>query len=394
MKAFYLLLFVTFFSISCNSVKRTQKLVSRGDYDQAISLATKKLKKDKNAKEYDAHIRILEEAYLKANEEDLRRISFLTKRNNLQNAKEIYYTYLDLEARQKLIRPLLPLYSKEMGRNANFVFSDFSGDLLKSKDAYVKSLYEEAEVYGKLNTKSDFRSAYNILCELEEVQPHYKNVDQLKQDYHFQGMDFVLVRVNNHTNQMIPLRLERDLLDFNTYDLDDFWTEYHNKKEMGINYDAGINLNFQNIQISPERISEKQYTRKASVKDGTDYRRDRRGNIVKDSLGNPITVDRFKDVTATVTITTQEKKVFVGGTVVYIDLRRNREVNSFPLSTEFIFQNSFAKYRGDQRALTIEDKQMTGNRFVPFPNNEQMVFDAGTDIKARFKQILSDNSVY
>lgn len=394
MKAFYLLICIAFLSISCNSVKRTQKLVTRGDYDQAISLATKKLKKDKSAKEYDSHIRILEEAFAKAKEENLRRINSLKKGKSLQNAKEIYYTYLDLEARQNLIRPLLPLFSKEMGRNAVFNFSDYSDDLYKAKDAYVKSLYQEAELYRQRNTKLDFRSAYNILCELDEVQPNYKDVNQLKQESHFLGTDFVLVNINNHTNQFIPLRLERDLLDFNTYNLDDFWTEYHSRKESGINYDFGINLNFQTIQISPERISEKQYNRKESIKDGSDYRRDRRGNIVKDSLGNPIMVDRFKDVTAVVTITTQEKEVFVGGTVVYIDLRRNREVNSFPLSTEFVFQNSFATYRGDDRALTFEDKQLINNRFVPFPNNEQMVFDAGTDIKERFKEILRNNTVY
>ena len=57
MKTSYILLFSVLFSISCNSVKRTQKFVSQGNYDQAIELATKKLQKDKGAKEYDAHIK-------------------------------------------------------------------------------------------------------------------------------------------------------------------------------------------------------------------------------------------------------------------------------------------------------------------------------------------------
>ena len=56
MKAFYILIFTTVLLFSCNSVKRTQKYVAKGDYDKAISLAVKKLQKDKNAKEYDGHI--------------------------------------------------------------------------------------------------------------------------------------------------------------------------------------------------------------------------------------------------------------------------------------------------------------------------------------------------
>ncbi|WP_410005699.1 hypothetical protein [Aequorivita nionensis] len=393
MKAFYILLFTALLSISCNSVKRTQKFVSQGNYDEAIELATKKLQKDKGAKEYDAHVRLLEEAFLKAKDEDTRHIAFLKKENSPAGAKEIYYTYLDLQARQDLIRPLLPLYSNEMGRNANFVFSDYSNDLLAAKDAYVKSLYQEAIVYMQRDTKHDFRSAFNVLCELDEVQPNYKDVFQLKEDAHFQGTDFVFVTLNNHTGQFIPFRLEQDLLDFNTYGLNDFWTEYHSKRENGINYDLGVDLNFQTIQISPERISDKQYNRKQRIQDGFDYRRDRGGNIVRDSLGNPIKIEKFIDVSATVYITNQQKAVFVGGTVVYKDLNKRQQLNSFPLSSEFVFENAFAKYRGDERALTAEDRRLLSNYYIPFPNNEQMVFDAGTDIKERFKQILQDNSL-
>src|SRR5690606_38292472 len=170
---------------------------SQGNYDQAIELATKKLQKDKGAKEYDAHIRILEDAYLKAKDEDMRQIAFLKKENNPSGAKEIYYTFQDLQGRQDLIRPLLPLYSNQMGRNANFVFSDYSNDLLAAKDAYVKSLYQEAIVYFQRDTKQDFRSAFNVLCELDEVQPNYKDVFQLKEDAHFQGTDFVFVTLRS-----------------------------------------------------------------------------------------------------------------------------------------------------------------------------------------------------
>src|SRR5690606_20258038 len=97
MKTFYLLLFTAILSVSCNSVKRTQKFVARGDYNQAIELAVKKLQKDKGAKEYDAHIRLLEEAFIKAKDEDTRQIAFLKRENNPRNAKQIYYTYLDLQ---------------------------------------------------------------------------------------------------------------------------------------------------------------------------------------------------------------------------------------------------------------------------------------------------------
>ena len=62
-----------------------------------------------------------------------------------------------------------------------------------------------------------------------------------------------------------------------------------------------------------------------------------------------------------------------------------------PLTTEFVFENEFARFRGDERALTPDDERFLRNDFLPFPSSEQMVLDAGTDIKARLKDILRNN---
>lgn len=63
------------------------------------------------------------------------------------------------------------------------------------------------------------------------------------------------------------------------------------------------------------------------------------------------------------------------------------------MTSEFIFENTFARFRGDERALTPDDKKWLRNDFVPFPSNEQMVYDSGTEIKERFKAILSNQSL-
>ena len=233
-----------------------------------------------------------------------------------------------------------------------------------------------------------------VLEDITELKSNYKDVRTLMEDAHYNGTDFVHVTLNNRTGQLIPQRLERDLLDFSTYNLDDFWTVYHSERQRDINYDFGIVFSFKEIAISPEKIAEKEYVRKDRVKDGWKYKLDRNGNVVKDSLGNDIKIDVFKDVTARVTVTEQTKSVFVGGDVIYRDLNGGRDMDRFPLSSEFIFENIFAKYRGDKRALTTEDKNLIRYDFLHFPSNEQMVYDAGTDIKARLSEILKQNSFY
>lgn len=382
------LLLLALLLTGCNSVKRNQKFLAQGNYDAVIELALKKLQKDPNGKNSEAHVAFLEEAFKSVVEEDQRRIAFLKKENQPSNTREIYYTYCDLGKRQEAIRPLLSLIDTDIQ------LKDYSAEILASKRNFADYLFNEGNKYLSRNSIQDARKAYGFFSDLKNLQPDYFQVDEKLDEAHFQGTDFVFVKLNNQSNQIIPFRLERELLDFNTYGLDDFWTEYHTQKEQGIYYNFGIDVNFDEITISPERISEKEYLRKKTIKDGWEYVLDRYGNVVKDSLGNDIKVDKFITVTAKVTYTEQTKATRVGGNVVYRDLNSNRIMNRHPLGTEFIFENIFARYRGDERALTQEDMQFSRNDFFPFPSNQQMVLDAGTEMKARLKEILQQNKLY
>ncbi|WP_203292990.1 hypothetical protein [Luteirhabdus pelagi] len=386
MKAFLFSLGISLLLVSCSSVKRNQQLLSSGNYDQAIDLAVKKLQRDKNKDRFDEHIVLLEEAYEKAVEDDMRRIRFLKKSNEPNASRQLYFLYTGLENRQLLIRPLLPLYSDNLGRNAQFKFSDYSNEIIAAKQNYVKDLYEEGLAQKNLNTVQGFRKAYYLFCDVAELQPHYRNVDAELEDTRFLGTNFVLVRLQNRTGQIIPQRLERELLDFNTYGLDDFWTEYHGRPENGLDYHYGVDLVLQNILISPERISEKEFNRKRRVKESP------RGDSNDEDSMDDEEGDNYIVVTAKVLQTIQEKAVEVSGNVVYRDLSTNQNINRYPLASGFIFENIFSKFRGDERALTEDDRRNIKNDFVPFPSNAQMVLDAGDDIKAKLKSILNNNS--
>ena len=378
----------------CSSVKKNKRFLASGKYDQAIALAVKKLRKNKTSEKKDAHIAILEKAFKKAAEEDTRRMAFLKKDDNPSNIRALYYLHVDLADRQDLIRPLLPLYSVSLGRDASFQMVDNTDALLRSKKAYLESLYKEAQAYMKRNTIEDYRTAYHVFCDITELQSDYLDVIDLKEDAHYRGTNFIFVSLNNLSEQIIPVRLERELLDFNTYGLGDFWTEYHSIRNQNTPYTFGIALNFEEIAISPERILEREEVRTKEIKTGSVLKRDRNGAIVNDENGDPISISTFETVSADVRITKQSKSVFVGVAVTYRDLIAMRNLNKYPLSSEFVFENIFASFRGDKRALTERDLKLLRNGSVAFPSNEQMVLDAGTDIKIRLKETLKKHQIY
>ena len=380
-----------FIIVSACGVKQTQTMLSDGDYDGAINRAADALKTNKNAKGKQDYVYLIEEAFAKAKERDLRNIDMFAKDANPANLEKIYNTYLQLNSRQEKIRPLLPLPLIKEGRNAIFPFDNYSDQIISSKNALSKFLYDNSKLLLKTNDKMSFRRAYDDFAYLESINPGYKDVKQLMEEAQFKGTDFVSVYTKNETNMVIPGRLQSDLLDFSTFGLNDKWTVYHSNRQKGINYDYGLIVNFRQIAISPEQVKEKEFIKEKQVKDGYKLLLDPRGNPVKDSLGNPIKVDNLKTIRINIYEFRQFKECKVTAKVDYIDFRANQLIEAFPLSSEFVFENIYSNYNGDRNACDESYLPYFSRKAVQFPSNEQMVYDTGEDLKAKLKNIITRN---
>mgnify|MGYP000889741153 CR=1 FL=1 len=196
--------------------------------------------------------------------------------------------------------------------------------------------------------------------------------------------------INNETEQVIPKLLEDDLLNFDTYGLNQFWTEYHAYPSNDIVYDYTMQLQLKQINIAPERIKESEFVREKEVVDGWEYELDNNGNVVKDSLGNDIKIDKIVTIKARYNEFQQIKSTEIIADVVYIDMITNQLVDKFTFNSGFVFENYFARFRGDKRALSKKERRLLDHREIPFPSNEQMVFDTGEDLKMKLKKIISN----
>ena len=386
------LLFSIFFLIlsSCG-VKTTQALISDGNYDGAIDRAVEALRTKKDSKGKQDYVYLLEEAFAKAKERDLRDLDLMIKEATPTNAERVYNTYLQLNNRQEKIRPLLPLPLLKQGKNASFSFDNYSNQIISSKIALTRYLYENALTLLKSNNKLDYRKAYDDLTYLENISPNYKNAKKLMEDALFKGTDFVDVYAKNQTNMVIPKMLQDDLLDFKTYGLNDKWTVYHSARQKNITYDYSLIINFRQINISPEQIKEKEFIKERQIKDGMKTLLDSRGRPVKDSLGKEIKVDNYRMLRANVYEFRQFKSCQVTAVVDYVDVRTNQLLQSFPVPSEYFFENIYSTYKGDRNACDDNYISYFTKRAVPFPNNEQMVYDTGEDLKAKIKDIIVRN---
>ncbi len=378
------------FLLACGGVKKTQEALNTGNYGSAINKSLSNLGDNKTKKGHQPYILLLEEAYQKNTERELQRIAFLEKEENPANYEAIYNTYNSLYTIQERIKPLLPLYVNEENREAEFSFNNYQNQLLDAKDQFSEYLYDNAsDLMKNANNKGDFRKAYDDFTYLNELNPGFEDTRTLIEEAYAKGLDYVKVGMVNQTQQIIPGRLQEELLNFNTYGLDEHWVRYHTNPLPNINYDYTMQVAFREINISPEQVNEKQVIKEKQVKDGYRYATDQNGNVVKDSLGSKIKIDKFKTVRCDFYQFTQFKTAQVAGLVSFTDLKTKQEINSYPLTSEFVFEHIYANYDGDKRALDNDLVALLKLAAVPFPSNEQMVYDAGEDLKARLKGIIT-----
>ncbi|MFV8441739.1 hypothetical protein [Flavobacterium sp. LB2P44] len=386
-----ILLISLFILVSSCGVKQTQNLLSSGNYDPAIDNAISNLRTNKNKKGKQQYIYLLEEAFAKAKERDLNTVNVLEKEANPAQLEKMYHTYLQLNSRQEKIKPLLPLKLLKEGRNAIFPFDNYNDKIIASKNALSAYLYANAKKLMETSDKMNYRKAYDDMEYLNQITPNYKNVLQLMDETKFKGSDYVLIYTKNETNMIIPSRLQNDLLDFSTYGLNDKWTVYHSNKQKGIDYNYGMVINFRHIYISPKQIKEREFVKDRIIKDGVKKLIDANGKEVLDEKGKVVMVDNMRNATVRIYEFKQFKSCQITAKVDYINFKSNQLLQSFPITSEFIFENIYATYKGDRRASDDNYYSYFDKRAVAFPSNEQMVYDTGDDLKAKIKDVISSN---
>lgn len=370
------------------------KMLERGEYDKVIRLAQRKLtgKQRKSPKLVTA----VEAAYARVTARDLAEIDRLKSANRESNWGRINSIYRDMRKRQEALAPLLPLTDKN-GYTAYFEIINVNRMEQESRNRAAAYHYTQGQKLmnrARRGDKASARAAYRELAESLKYFRGYKDASNLQREAHELGISHILVNVDNKAHVIVPQRFEDRLLQVNMADLNSFWEEYHINTRSGLTFDYRINLDITQINVSPERIREREYVDTKEIEDGFEYVLDNNGNVAKDSLGNDIKVTRVITVKAQIIEVLQEKQANVQGTIKVFSLPDNRLLRSQPLGASVLFENYASTFRGDERALSRETRRRIGNRPGPFPTNESMILQAADELKpVLFDKILDYKSL-
>jgi hypothetical protein len=303
----------------------------------------------------------------------------------------VYNRYVNLERRQEKIRRLPDAALNRI----NFKKLDFIADqtaALKKAAAYN---YEHAKLLLQTGNKPDARTAYNELLFINNHLPGYKNSAALMEDALDAGINYVLFRIENQSDAVLPKHYEEQIKKMNIGDLNRLWVVFDNYAQQDVAYDYDIELLLKEIDVSPELVQQEKVTETKEVEDGWEYVLDANGNVMKDSLGNDIKKTKYKTLKAFVTKTHLNKSARVKAVLDYYNNSTGQLIKSYPVSTEFVFNYDYATFEGDKEALTKNMLELVRKKPVPFPTDAEMIFDTSDELKSiAFNKIKHDREIF
>jgi hypothetical protein len=370
---------------SCAS---SSKLLEKGDYDASIDKSIKKLMRSPdNSKE----IKVLKKSFQLANDADLDKIEKLKLTGQPDIWRDIYESYTRLDNRQQRVRRL----PDEVLDKINFQKHDYTSEQTAALKKAVAYNYEHAKVLLQTGNKQDAREAYRQLHFISDKMPYYKDVNQLMEKALASGTNYVLFRLENQSDVVLPKNYEEQILKMSLSSLNEQWITFDTYATEGSVYDFDIDLLLKEINVSPELIQQEKVTDTKEVEDGWEYVLDSHGNVMKDSLGNDIKKTKYTTIKAYVTKSHMNKKAQVKGTLDYYDNRTGQLIKTFPISTEFVFDYYYATYEGEREALSKESLELIKNKPIPFPTNPEIIFDTSDKLKdIAFNRIKRDKGLF
>jgi hypothetical protein len=375
-------------AVLLGSCVSTKKLLVEGDYDQVINRSIKKLIKDPNSTD-DAEL--LDKSYNLANDRDYSRAKYLRQEGNPATWDEMFSLFSALKNRQENVRKVMPMHIGS--RVIEYPQVDYDAQIIEAKAKAADFYYNDGKKLMAQNNRDAYRAAFNQLTRAKSYGGgSYLDADNLIQTCRINGISKVIVRIQNQTVIRLPDNWVKDVLTFNTDGLNSDWVEY-NFAELNSNvqYDYVINVILQEIRISPDNQSDKDYMVKKDVPDGYTYLLDSRGNVRKDSAGNDMKVPKYKSLACSVIETLQQKKASLTGDVEFIVTNPDRQLKKEPIGSETLFEWKSARAIGDVGALSPEQIRMTQVKPAPFPNDFDMIGRTTENIRKAVRDVIYRN---
>lgn len=355
LKLYSLLILTSTLLFSC---KTAEKLYQRGQYDEAVELAAKKLqKKPGDAKLID----VVQNAYRFAVNDHESRIRNYSNSNSELRWENIYREYLDLQRLYESIRRSPSIYDLVQP-------TDYSSYISTYKEEAGNVRYERGLELMDQNTKRSNREAYYEFQKALALKPGDLSIKQkIEESYENAVTNVVIMPLTRFGYQYSAYNF--DYNNFN-YDLLRYldnnkgsFLRYYSPSVAGsqaVRTDNTVEMRFSDVNIG-------RYRDQRSVRE-----------VSKQIVGKEIVIKKDSVVKEYITvkakITTLTRTIQADG-LLQATVRdfNNRWLWSDTYRGDYSWSYTFATFTGDERALSDEDKKIINQREQWPPSNDEII---------------------
>ena len=372
---FYLLLVLcgSLFFFSCTNAK---KLYQKGRYDEAVTLAAKKLgKKPNDASTLD----ILQNAYRFAVEDHESRIRNYSNSNSELRFENIYGEYTSLQYLYEAIRRSPSVYAIVQP-------TDYSSYITTYKEEAGNARFERGLELLDQNNKQSSREAYYEFQKALALKPGDLSIKQKMEESYANALTHVVILpLTRYGYQYGSYNFDYQNFNYNILRYLDNnsrsqFVKYYSQSGPGsqdIQPDNVVDMRFSDVNIGRYRDqrSIREISRQVVAKEIV---------IKKDSV-----VKEYITVKAKITTTT---RTIQANALLQATVRdyNDRRLWSDTYRGDYSWTYSFATYTGDERALSDEDKKLLNQREQWPPSNDEIIRIIMDDVQRKTECGISE----
>ena len=372
---FYLLLVLcgSLFFFSCTNAK---KLYQKGRYDEAVTLAAKKLgKKPNDASTLD----ILQNAYRFAVEDHESRIRNYSNSNSELRFENIYREYTSLQYLYEAIRRSPSVYAIVQP-------TDYSSYITTYKEEAGNARFERGLELLDQNNKQSSREAYYEFQKALALKPGDLSIKQKMEESYANALTHVVILpLTRYGYQYGSYNFDYQNFNYNILRYLDNnsrsqFVKYYSQSGPGsqdIQPDNVVDMRFSDVNIGRYRDqrSIREISRQVVAKEIV---------IKKDSV-----VKEYITVKAKITTTT---RTIQANALLQATVRdyNDRRLWSDTYRGDYSWTYSFATYTGDERALSDEDKKLLNQREQWPPSNDEIIRIIMDDVQRKTECGISE----
>lgn len=372
LKLYLLFILSSLFVFSC---KTAEKLYNKGNYDEAVELAAKKLQK----KPGDAGlIDILQDAYRFAVEDHESRVRNYSNSNSNLRYENIYREYSQLQRLYEAIRKSPSVFDIVNP-------TDYSSFIATYKEEAANARFERGLELMDQNNKVSSREAYNEFQKALALKPGDLAIKQKIEEAYANAVTNVFIRpltrygIQYGSYNFDYQNFNYNMLRYLNNNSRSQFVRYYSPSNGGqdVRTDNSVDMRFSDVNIG--RYRDQRITREVSNQIVA-----KEIVIKKDSV-----VKEYITVKAKITITT---RTIQADGLLQATVRdyNDRRIWSDTYRGDYSWTYSFATYTGDERALSDEDKKLINQREQWPPSNDEIIRIIMDDIQRKTECGISD----